>query len=109
MLPMVREAAERVVLTLPGKDVCADVVGAPLLEIFDHWQPYGTNGFALLAVLQPQATRLGVRLRPSQANHLAAPAAGQRNLTNNVHDRSVFLLPCGVAKYSTQCSVLRLR
>jgi hypothetical protein len=38
VLPMVREAAERVVLALPRKDVCPDIVGAPSLEIFDDRQ-----------------------------------------------------------------------
>ena len=35
MLPMVRKAAECVVLTLARQNVCADMVGAPLLEILD--------------------------------------------------------------------------
>jgi hypothetical protein len=35
---MVRETAERIVLTLPRKDVCADIAGAPSLEIFDDRQ-----------------------------------------------------------------------
>src|SRR6266851_4523400 len=74
MLPMVREAAEGVVLTLPWEDVCADIVGAPSFKILDHRQPNGTDGFTLLTVLQPQAARLGVGLRPFQADHLAAPA-----------------------------------
>jgi hypothetical protein len=32
---MVREAAERVVLTLSWEDVCAETVGAPSLQLFD--------------------------------------------------------------------------
>ena len=60
MLPMVREAAKRVVLTLPREDVCADIVGAPSLEIFDDRQPDRTDGFTLLTVLQAQTTRLAV-------------------------------------------------
>jgi hypothetical protein len=79
---MVREAAERVVLAFPPEDVCADIVCAPSLEIFDDRQPNGTNGFTLLAVLQSQAARLGVRLRPFQADHLTTPAASQGNLAN---------------------------
>ncbi len=67
VLPMVRKTAERVVLALRWEDVCADIIGAPPLEVFDDWQPYGADGFTLLAVLQPQATRLGVRFRPFQA------------------------------------------
>jgi hypothetical protein len=47
MLPVVREAAERVVLTLAREDVRADTVGAPSLEIFDNRQPNGTDGFTL--------------------------------------------------------------
>src|SRR5216683_2504852 len=109
MLPMVREATERVVLTQPREDVCADIVGAPSLEIFDDRQPDGTDGFTLLAVIQPETTRLGVRLRPFQADHLASPGAGQRNLTDNVHDRGVFLLLGGLAEHPTQNSILRLR
>src|SRR5258708_13993875 len=92
MLPMVRKAAKRVVLTLPREDVRTDIVGAPSFEILDDRQPNGTDGFTLLTVFQPQAARLGVRLRPFQADHLASPGAGQCNLTNNVYDRVVFLL-----------------
>src|SRR6266481_4423024 len=109
MLPMVREATERVVLTQPREDVCADIVGAPSLEIFDDRQPDGTDGFTLLAVFQPQVARLGVGLRPFQADHLASPGAGQRNLTDNVYDRGVFLLLDGLAEHPTQNSILRLR
>src|SRR6266851_3972856 len=106
---MVREAAERVVLTLPREDVCSETIGAPSLEIFDNRQADWANGFTLLAVLQPQAARLGVRLCPFQADHLATPAAGQRKLTNDVHDRGVFLLLGGVAEHPTEYSILRLR
>src|SRR5229473_5371822 len=108
MLPMVREAAEGVVLTLPWEDVCADIVGAPSFKILDHRQPNGTDGFTLLAVLQPQATRLGVGLRPFQADHLASPAAGQRKLANDVDGGSVFLLLGSVAEHPTKYSILRL-
>jgi hypothetical protein len=48
MLAMVREAAERVVLPLLRKDVCADIVCAPSLEIFDDRQANGTDGLRLL-------------------------------------------------------------
>src|SRR6266478_5114659 len=109
VLPLVREAAKRVVLTLPWEDVCADIVGAPSLEIFDNRQADGTDGFSLFTVFQPQTTRLGICLRPFQANHLASLAAGQRKLANDVHDRSVFLLLGGVAEHPTQYSILRLR
>src|SRR5712664_3668302 len=109
MLPMVREAAKRVVLTLPRENVCANIVSTPSLEIFDDRQPNGTDGFTLLTVLQPQAARLGVRLRPFQADHLASPGAGQRKLANNVHDRGVFLLLGGLAEHPTQNSIFRLR
>ena len=51
MFPMAREAAEGVVFTLPREDVCADIVGAPSLELFDDRQPNGTDGFTFLAVL----------------------------------------------------------
>src|SRR5437016_4376329 len=98
MLPMVRKTAERVVFALARKDVGSDTFGALSLEIFDDWKPYGTDGFTLLTVLQPQATRLGVRFRPFQADHLAAPAAGQRKLANDVHDRGVLLLLGSVAE-----------
>ena len=106
---MAREAAEGVVFTLPREDVCADIVGAPSLEILDHRQPDGTNGFTLLTVLQPQATRLAVCLRPFQADHLAAPAAGQRKLANDVDGGSAFLLLGSVAEHPTKYSILRLR
>src|SRR5712691_4122597 len=106
---MVRETAKRVVLTLPREDVCADIAGATSLEIFDDRQPNGTDGFTLLTVLEPQAARLSVRLRPFQANHLATPAASQRKLADDVHDRGVFLLLGGVAEHMTQYSILRLR
>src|SRR5216684_8512816 len=109
MLPMVREAAEGVVLTLPWEDVCADIVGAPSFKVLDDRQPNGTDGFTLLTVLQPQAACLGVSLRPFQAAHLASPRAGQRNLTDNVYDRGVFLLLGGLAEHPTQNSILRLR
>src|SRR6266481_2176450 len=101
MFPMVGEAAERVVLALSRKDVCADIVGAPSFEILDDRQPDGTDGFTFLTVLQPQATRLSVGLRPFQADHLASAAAGQRKLANDVHDRGVFLLLGGVAEDPT--------
>src|SRR5258708_4578542 len=101
MLPMVREAAERVVLTLPREDVCADIVGASSLEILDDRQPNGPDGFTLLAVLHPQATRLGIGLVPFQADHFATPAAGQRKLAKDVHRRSVFLLLGAVAEHLT--------
>src|SRR6266581_3327698 len=106
MLPMIREATKRVVLTLPRENVCADVVGTPLLEIFDDRQPNGTDGFTLLTVFQPQATRLGVRIRPFQADHLASPGAGQRKLPNDVHDRGVSLLLGGVAEHPTEYPIL---
>src|SRR5882672_12014228 len=101
MFPMIRETAERVVIALPRENVSADIVGAPSFEIFDDRQPNGTDGFTLLAVLQPQATRLGVGLRPFQADHLASPAAGQRKLANDVDGGSVFLLPDAVAEHLT--------
>src|SRR6266849_364589 len=97
MLPMVRKATERVVLTLPREDVCADIVGAPSLEMFDDRQPNGTDGFPFLTVLQPQAARLRVSLRPFQADHLAAPAPRQRDLANDVYCHDVFLVLGGVA------------
>src|SRR5882757_9070617 len=106
---MVREAAERVVLALPREDVCAETVGAPSLQIFDDRQPNRTDGVTLLAVFQSQAACLGVGLRPFQADHLASPGAGQRNLTDNVPDRGVFLLLGGVAEHPTEYSILRLR
>jgi hypothetical protein len=109
VLPMVREAAERVVLTLPQENVCADVVCTPSLEIFDDGQPNGADGVTLFTVLQPQAARLGIRLCPFQADHLTPPAAGQRKLANDIHDRGVFLLLGGVAEHSPQYSILRLR
>src|SRR6266481_1060913 len=109
MLPMVREATERVVLTQPREDVCADIVGAPSLEIFDDRQPDGTDGFTLLAVFQPQVARLGVGLRPFQADHLASPGAGQGKLADDIHGRSVFLLLGAVAEHLTYYSILRLR
>src|ERR1700730_8238347 len=99
MLPMVRKAAERVVLTLPREDVCADIVGAPSLEIFDDRQANGTDGFSLLTVLQPQAARLRVSIRPFQTDHLAAPAARQRNLANDVHGHGVFFVLGGVTEH----------
>src|SRR3981081_1902356 len=91
MFPMVRDA-ERVAVALPRGNACADMRGAPSFEIFDDSQPNGTDGFTLLTVLQPQAARLCVGLRPFQADHLASPAAGQRELANDVHGRSAFLL-----------------
>src|SRR5882757_2417736 len=106
---MVREAAERVVLALPREDVCAETVGAPSLQIFDDRQPNRTDGVTLLAVFQSQAACLGVGLRPFQADHFAAPAAGQRKLANDVHGRSVFLVLGAVAEHPTQNSILRLR
>src|SRR6266851_4735807 len=109
LLPMVGEAAERVVLALPREDVCAETVGAPSLQIFDGRQPNRTDGVTLLAVFQSQAACLGVGLRPFQADHFAAPAAGQRKLANDVHGRSVFLVLGAVAEHPTQNSILRLR
>src|SRR5882672_1058521 len=109
VLPMAREAAERVILTLTRENVCANIISAPSLEIFDDRQPNGTDGFTLLTVLQSQAARLGVRLRPFQADHLASPATGQRKLANDVRGRSVFPLLGGVAEHPTQNSILRLR
>src|SRR5712664_668059 len=109
MFPMIRETAERVVIALPRENVSADIVGAPSFKILDHRQPNGTDGFTLLTVLQPQTTRLGVCLRPFQADHLASPAAGQRKLANDVHGRSVFLVLGAVAEHPTQNSILRLR
>jgi hypothetical protein len=50
MLPMAREAAKRVVLTLPRENVRPDVVSAPSFQIFDDRQPNGTDGFTLLTV-----------------------------------------------------------
>ena len=105
---MVPEAAKRVVIALPWENVSADIVGAPSFEIFDDRQPNGTDGFTLLAVLQPQATRLGVDLRLFQADHLASPAAGQRKLANDVDGGSVFLLLGSVAEHPTKYSILCL-
>ena len=66
---MARAAGERVVLTLSRENVCADIFSAPSLEIFDDRQPNPTDGFTLLAFLQPQATRLGSRLSaPAKCN-----------------------------------------
>src|SRR5258708_27580543 len=108
MFPMAREAAEGVVFTLPWEDVCADIVGAPSFKL-DHRQPYGTNGFTLLTVFQPHVARLGVGLRPFQADHFASPTAGQRKLADDIHGRRVFLLPGAVAEHLTYYSILRLR
>jgi len=99
---MVREAAEGIALTMPWEDECIDIEGAPSLEIIDNGQSYGTNRFTLLAVLQSQAARFSVRLRPFQADHLAATAAGQRKLTNDVRNRDIFLLLGGVAEHPTE-------
>src|SRR5882724_2580074 len=96
-------------LALSREDVCADIVGAPPLKILDDRQANGANGFSFLTVLQSQTARLGVSLRPFQADPLASPAAGQRKLANDVHDRSVFLLLGGVSEHPTQYSILRLR
>src|SRR5260370_29092663 len=109
MLPMVRKAAKRVVRPLPREDVRTDIVGAPSFEILDHRQPYGTNGFTLLTVFQPQVARLGVGLRPFQADHFASPTAGQRKLADDIHGRSVFLLLGAVAEHLTYYSIVRLR
>ena len=106
---MAREAAERVVVALPWENVCADIVGTPSLEILDDRQSDGTNGFALLTILQPQAARLDICLRPFQADHLATPRAGQRNLTNDIDDRCVSLLLGSIAEHPTKYSVLCLR
>jgi hypothetical protein len=106
---MVREAAERVVLAQPREDVCSNTFSASSLRIFDDWQSYWADRLALLTVLQPQATRLGVGFRPFQAYHLATPTAGQRNLTNNVYDLTAFLLLGSIAKHPTEDSVLGLR
>src|SRR3982074_2074745 len=101
VLPMARDAAESVVLSLPREDVRADIAHATSIETFDDRQPNGTNGFTLLTVLQPQAARLGVGLRPFQADHLASAATSQRKLANDVHGRSVFLLLGGIAEHPT--------
>ena len=53
--------------------------------------------------------RLGVSFRPFQADHFAAPAAGQRDLANDTHRSSVFLIFSGVAEHPTQYSILRFR
>jgi hypothetical protein len=44
---MVRETAEHVALPPPREDVCADIVDAPSLEIFDDRQANMKNGFTL--------------------------------------------------------------
>jgi len=49
------------------------------------------------------SSRLGVRLRPFQADHLATPAAGQHKLTNDVHDR--VYLACLAASRSIRPSI----
>src|SRR5260370_21990065 len=108
MFPMARKAAEGVVFALPWEDVCADIVGAPSFKILDHRQPYGTNGFTLLTVFQPQVARLGVGLRPFQADHFASPTAGQRKLADDIHGRSVFLLLGAVAEHLTYYSIVPL-
>jgi len=94
--------------TLTRENVCANIVSTPSLEIFDDRHPNGTDGFTLLTVRQSQATRPGVRLRPFQANPLATPAAGERNLADDVHDRGVSLLPGGRTEDPTQNSILDL-
>ena len=45
---------------------------------------------------------------PFQADHLAAPAASQRKLANDVHYRSVFLLPGGVAEHPSASRIAYL-
>src|SRR4030088_3127305 len=109
MLPMVRKAAKRVVLTLPREDICADIVGAPSIEIFDDRQANRTNGFTFLTILQSQTACLGVELRPFLADHFATPATGQRDLANDIHGSGVFLIFSGVAEHPTQYSILRFR
>src|SRR5216684_3010660 len=106
---MVGEATERIILALARKDICTNFVGSPPLKIFNDRQANGTDGFPFLTVLQPQAARIGVGLRPFQTDHLAAPAARQRDLTNDVHCRRVFFMLGGVAEHLTQYSILRLR
>src|SRR6266700_6610352 len=105
---MVGEAAERIVLALAGKDICTNFVGAPPLKILDDRQVNGANGSSFLTVLQSQTARLGVGFRPFQTDHLAAPAARQRNLANDVYGRGVFVALGGVAEHVTQYSILRL-
>src|SRR6266446_10907101 len=96
---MVGEAAKRVVLALAGKDICTNFAGSPPLKILDDRKANGANGFSLLTVLQSQTARLGVSFRPFQADHFAAPAAGQRDLANDTHRSSVFLIFSGVAEH----------
>src|SRR6266851_1614397 len=105
---MVGQATERIILALARKDICTNFVGSPSLEIFDDRQANGANGFSLLTVLQSQTACLGVDLCPFQADHLAAPAAGQRNLANDVRGHGVFVALGGVAEHLTQYSILRL-
>src|SRR6266851_8554156 len=105
---MVGEATERIILALAGKDICTNSVRAPPLEILDDRQANGTNGFPFLTVRQSQTARLGVGLRPFQADHLATSAAGQRNLANDVHGHGVFVVLGSVAEHLTQYSILRL-
>ena len=93
MLPMVSGSCRtRCPDRGPRRRTCRPRRCARPLEIFDNRQPNGTDGFTLLTVFQPQATRLGARLRPFQADHLASSGAGQRKLAFNADDRGVFLL-----------------
>ncbi len=55
---------------------------------------------------QLDSVSASVHFRP---DHLAAAAAGQRKLANEVHDRNVFFLLASVAEDPTEYSVLRLR
>jgi hypothetical protein len=47
------KTAERIVLILTQEDICADIVGAPFLKLFDDKQADGADGLAFLGILQP--------------------------------------------------------
>lgn len=109
LLPMVRETAERIVVAVAVEDIRAGCCIPTCLEELDNGQADRADRRPLLAVDQPQATPVCIRFGPHQADHLAAAAAGQCDLTNDLHRRRVLLLLLSCAQHLTQRPVLRFR
>src|SRR5437016_14136837 len=104
---MVREATEGIVVPIPRKDIGSYLLFLPSFHELDNGESDWTDRSALFAVCQTQATCFGVYLRPLETDNLAAAAASQRDLANNVDGDGVFLVLTSFPQHFPKRSILR--
>lgn len=107
-LPVVREAAKRILAIPAGEDVLPACLFPALLEILDNGQADRPDGPSFLAADQSQATRIRIGLLALQLNHLHATASGKSYLTDDVDSHFITLILGGLIEYLAEDAVLGL-